>query len=308
MALTLLTNPVGSAASKVFAGFLPVKFLFKREDLEVDDTESGTGGVKINISSDLTSYLSVGDAVYIYSEGTNYTYDGTGTILEITAIAITIDIPFIEVSTGGYINYFKNYYVELQCVNPTLPDVNLLPFSLQSDGDSAGNISVDVTIVNDLNSQRGVITEGHIPESVKEFEVKYRQVYEGSSESFTLINNKLIILLYATKTPESEIILNQFDSPKLYLGYPAALVILKEADPASSKMTLIYKELDLMQSEIDSGSLTELDSDVNGFILWKWPSDVEVNEQTKYIEFNFDVDVSFDFAETDFAYPDFLTE
>jgi len=308
MALTLITNPVGTDAVKIFSGFNPVEFEFKREDLQITSVASGSGGIIATVPTDLTGYLSTGDSIYIYSEGAAYTYDGTGIILGITASDITIDIPFIQTAVGGYINYFKNYYVELQCVDRVFSDANILPFSLKSDGDSSGIIKIDVSIANDLNRQRGAITSGFINESSIEFNVKYRQVYTGSSESFTLVNTKLIVLSYATETPESDTILNKFDLPCLYLGYKSALVTSNKEDSASSILKLVYNELDINKNIITSGTLGEIDSDVNGFILWEFPSDISLNETTNYINFDFDVEVFLDFKETDFAYPDFYTQ
>ena len=308
MALTLVTNPVGSAASKVFAGFQSVEFIFKREDLAITGVTAGTGGAKITVATNLTSYLVPGDTLYLYSEGTNYTYDLTAEILTITATEITVDAPYIETGTGGYINYFKKYYVELQCVHPTLPTVNLLPFNLQSDGDAAGNIKIDVSIVNDLNRQRGAIVQGLISESSQEFEVQYRQVYTGSSESFTLVDNKRIILLYAIDEPEVEEILNNFDLPRLYLGYPSALTIVNMADAASAVVELKYNELDMNLNTVAVGTLSTIASDVNGFLLWKWLGTASVNEATHFIEFNLSVTATFDFLIGDFAHPDFKVQ
>ena len=308
MGLTLVTNPVGSGSVKLFAGFDEVKFIFKREDLEIDSVESGSGGIKLNVSSDLTSYLSAGDSVYVYAEGDNYTYDGVGTVLSLTSGDITLDIAYIEDATGGYINYLKNYYVELQCVDETFASSNKLPFNLTSDGDAAGNIEIDVSIVNDLNKQRGVYADGLITESKQEFEVQYRQVYEGSSESYTLVDSKLVVLLYATDTPETETILNSFDIPKIYLGYEAALVLAKEADPASSTQKLTYKELDVNQQEIADGELSELDSDVNGFLMWKIASDISLEDTTKYLLFDFDVNVLADYDSDDYDSDDYATD
>jgi len=308
MALTVATNPVGAGTSKIFAGFLPCEFVFKREDLAITSVTAGTGGAKIIHVGDLTSYLSEGDSLYLYSPGTGYDYDLVTTVKAIVAGEITVDAPYIVTGGAGYINYFKNYYVELQCVNPTLSDVNLLPFSLENDGDPDGNIRIDVSIVNDLNRQRGAMTEGLISESVQEFEVKYRQVYFGSSENFTLIDNKKIILIYATETPTEETILNSFDLPKIYLGYPAALTVANLEDSASSTVQLVYNELDINNNPVASGSLSSLASDVNGYLLWKWPANAAVGSATKYINFDFDVNALFDFAAGDFDYPDFLTQ
>lgn len=308
MALTLITNPVGSGSRKVFAGFLPCEFIFKREDLQITSVTAGTGGAKINHAGDLTSYLSAGDSLYLYSEGSGYTYDLVTQVKTIVSGEITVEAPYIVSGAGGYINYFKNYFIELQCVNPVLSEVNLLPFTFQSDGTPAGNIKIDVSAVNDLNRQRGVITEGIIEESIQEFEVKYRQVYEGSAESFTLVDNKLVIMLYATETPPDEEILNAFDLPKLYLGYPGALVISNLEDAPSSTAQLVYNELDINNNTVASGSLSALASDTSGFLLWKWNPNASVNNATKYINFELNVNAIFDFAAGDFAYPDFLTQ
>lgn len=307
MALTLTTNPVGSAAQKTFAGFLPINFQFKREDLAVDTVVSGTGGIKINISSDLTSYLTAGDSIYVYSEGLQHTYDGVGTILAITSTDITIDIAYVQSATGGYINYLKNYYVEMQCVDPNFTDVNLLPFNLQSDGDAAGNINIDVSIMNDKNRQRGVIAQEAITESKQEFLVAYRQVYTGSAESFTVINSKLIIALYATETPEVNKILNKFDSPKLYLGYPGVIVLANEGGVNGQMIEMSYKELDINESQLALGSLGSQDFSKNGFMSFKWLKNATVNDMTNFIEFETKLSAISDFADPDFEPTDFLT-
>lgn len=307
MSLTLITNPV-SGTSEIFAGFLPIEFIFKREDLAVTTVTSGTGGAKINHAGDLSSYLSAGDTVYVYSEGTNYTYDTVGTILTIVAGEITTDIPYIETGTGGYINYFKNYYVEAQCVNKDNADIDLLGFSLESDGDNAGNITIDVSIMNDKNVQRGAISEGALSGSVQEFEVQYRQVYEGSSESFTLLNGKLVIAVYATETPESGEILNNFDVPNLYLGYPGAIVVANKDGSIGDDIEITYSELDINEVSLATGTLGTIDAGYNGFVLWEWESSVVVDDATRFIEFTFGSTAGFDFADPDFNYTDFLTQ
>jgi hypothetical protein len=309
MSLTLVTNPIGSAAKKMFAGLKPIEFIFKREDLVITSVVSGTGGIKINHAGDLTSYLSAGDSIYVYSVGTNYTYSATGIIITIVAGEITIDIPYVETGTGGYINYYKNYYVELQCVRDALPDVNLLPFSLQADGNAAGNISIDVSIINDLNMQRGILITEYLATSKQEFEVKYRQVYTGSAGSFILIDNKLCVVLYSSDAPEEEVVLNHFDLPKLYLGYPAGLAMAHLGGTVGTTIELKYNELDINKNIIETtGTLGILTAALNGFLMWKWPVNASVLSATKYIEFNFKASGIFDFKSPDFAYPDFITQ
>ena len=306
MSLTLVTNPVSDTA-EVFAGLQPIEYIFKREDLAITSVTSGTGGAKINHSGDLTSYLSAGDKVYLYSPGTNYTYDEVGTILSIVAGEITTDIDYIETGTGGYINYFFNYYVELQCVNKDNDDINLLPFSLESDGDSAGNIIIDVSIMNDLNIQRGDIAKEALTDSRQEFEVKYRQVYDGSSESFTLINNSLVIALYCTETPETEEILNRFDLPEIYLGYPAGICVAHKDGLTGDNLTIEYDELDINQNILASDDLGNIDSGYNGFLLWEWDASATVEDATKYIEFSYEFTAGAEYNATDYNSTDYQT-
>lgn len=308
MALILITNPVGSGSSKFFAGFQKCNVVFKREDLAIDSIESGSGGIKINVSTDLTSVLSAGDAIYVYSKGASYTYDGVGIVIGITSGDITVDIPYIQTATGGYINYKKNWYVELQCVDPVLSDANLLPFSLESDGDAAGNVIIDVSIVNELNVRRGEIAEGYETSTVKKFEIKYREVYDGSSNSFTLVDNKLFIMLCCIDVPDEDI-LNQFDEPQLYLGYPAAIATAIKAHAESSTVEMTYKELDINKAEVSNGTLGSLAADVDGFNIWKWETTQSVQDSTQFIELSISgASGGFDFASPDFDYPDFLTE
>jgi hypothetical protein len=308
MALTLITNPVVAANQKIFAGFQPVEFVFKREDLAITSVESGSGGIKINVTTDLTTSLVVGDSVYLYSEGADYTYDAVGTILSLTATDITIDLPFIQAATGGYINYRKNYYVELQCVDSFFPDSNLLPFSLQSDGDSAGNITIDVSIVNDLNTQRGDINNAFLSESCKEFEVQYKEVYDGSANPYTLLDNKLLIVVYATETPEENVILNSFDLPKIYLGYEAALVIAHSGSSSGQDIRMMYDELDINTNKIITYHLYTRDADDNGFLMFQWGGGRSVGSNTKYVDFYAEIIGLFDFKDGDFDYPDFVTQ
>jgi hypothetical protein len=290
----------------MFAGFQPCEVVFKREDLAITSVTAGTGGAKINHAGYLTGSLVIGDTIYLYGEGVNYTYNGSYQILNIVAGEITVTAPYIEEGTGGYINYLKNYYVELQCVNPALPDVNLLPFSLQSDGDAAGNIIIDVSIVNELNKQRGAITTGFISESVTEFEIKYREVYQGSSNIFTLADNKLFIMLYALETPIEDTILNEFDMPEIYLGYPAGIVAALLAKPTSSTCEMTYKELGINGNQLATGTLGVQDADVSGYLMWEWEAGASVQAETRYIDFDFKVNGIFDYDENDYDEDDYV--
>jgi len=309
MSLTIIQQPIPTGKNfDIFAGFAPIEFQFKREDLAITNVESGSGGVKINVPVNLTSVLTVGDSIYLYSVGAGYTYDGVGTVLGITSGDITIDVPFIQGAIGGYINYKKNYFVEMMLVDRNFSEANKLPFTLQSDGDAAGNISIDVSIINDLNKSRGTIADGRLNNGVQEFEVKYREVYTGSSDSYTLIDNKLLVVIYTTDKPEKDVILNAFDLPKIYLGYPAALVVAHGGGMAASTINITYDELDINETGVGFGSLSTLPGDKNGLTMWAWANNKTVNAACDYVRFNFTSIGIFDFKAGDFAYPDFVTE
>lgn len=307
MALTLVTNPVGEEDVKLFAGFQPCEFIFKREDLAITSVTSGAGGAKINHTGDLTSVLSAGDYVYLYSEGTNIVYDGSFEIISIVAGEIDVDTAYIGEGTGGYVNYLKNYYVEMQCVSPTTEEGNLLPFSLQSDGEANGDISVDVSIINELNTQRGDIETGYIGESATEFEVRYREVYDNSSNSFTLIDDKMLVMLYAINKPTEDVVLNRFDVPKIYLGYPAAIALAITARSAATTCELRYSELGINANELTTSSLGTQSASVNGFLTWEWSKNKEINSKTKYIEFNFDIVGTNDYDPNDYDPTEYKT-
>jgi len=307
MALTLTTNPVGSGTSKFFAGFQKCEVVFKREDLAVATVVAGVGDkAKITHAGDLSGVVLPGDVIYLYSPATNMTYDGLFKVLTVAAGEITVDTPYIESGGVGYLNYKKNYYVELQCVNPTIPELNILPFSLESDGDSAGNIIIDVSICNELNSQRGVIVESHVSESTTEFEIQYREVYSGSSNAFTLVDGKLFIMLYAIDAPSESTVLNQFDIPKLYLSYPGAICAAIKAGAPGSESELAYNELNNNREVITDSTLGIIETDVNGYFIWQWPSAASVADSTVYIDFSLYINAVYDFATPDFATPDFL--
>jgi hypothetical protein len=308
MAVTLTTHPV-SGSDNIFAGFIPCNVVFKREDLVVVDTESGLDdNVLINVGTDLTSYLSLGDYVYLYSEGDSglFTYNVSAAITAITATEITINSKFVEASTGGYINYLKNFYVEIECVGKENANRKIIPFSLRDNGDNAGNITIDLSIVNDLNSQAYAFTKREMIETRVEFNIQWRPVSLGSVPSYTLVD-ELIVLVYATVTPESETILNGFDIPKIYAGYPMGVVVAHSNGVAGATLEVKYNQLDINRQVITSGTtLGTLDAEFYGFLFW--PLTGTISDSTEFIDFNLYGTQVFDFAAPDFATPDFLTE
>ena len=293
MSLNLISNPVtteSGVTNNIFAGFLPVEFEFKREDLAISTIGAGiNNNIQISTSIDLSSILSVGDSVYCYGLGISgeFTYDDSGVITSIDAVSVTIDVDFIENITSGYINYLQNYYVEMMLTNPSNSDVNILRYTLRDDGNSAGNIKIDLSIPKDKLYQVFEWDTDTVDEERIKFKPKYKQVYEDSAESYTLIDQE-IILIYATEQPTLESFLCPFDYNYIYQGYNAG-VTLCHSDSNNDELGLkiTYDELDINQNDLVSGTVIKsLSSNEYGLIFIDFEKNTSVNANTKYIRFN----------------------
>lgn len=291
MSVTLIENPVvteGGVVKNLFDGFGKVEFKFSRQDQEITGIGQGISNqILIQLAVDLSTYLNVGDSVYYYSEGATYTYDDVSQVVAITATTITLAGDFIETATGGYINYYRNYYLDVELVNEDNSDIKILPFSLRDDGDNQGNITIDVSIANDLNIQFFEFIQQELTDSRIIFKVQYREVWDDTTGSFTLIDDR-IILVYATQQPDLEAFINELDEPKLWLGYPYG-VILVHSDENSDDDTIeiTYDELDINQSDLvtDIG-LGSLVATKEGFIFINIDKDTVYNSATEYIKLN----------------------
>lgn len=293
MSLTLISSPVttdGGVTNNIFAGFLPVKYQFKREDLQITAVGSGiNNNIQISTPIDLSSTLSVGKSVYIYAEGDSgdYTYDDSGLVTAVDAVSVTIDIDYIESASSGYINYLFNYYVEGQLVNVDNNDVKILKFSIKDDGDAAGNIYIDVSIARDQLYQVYEWITGDINEERIKFKLQYRQVYDGSSESFTLIDEE-IILVYAPETPNIENFLSPFEYPTIYQGYNAGITLC-HSNMNNDELGLVFTfdTLDINQNALVSGTaIKSISANEYGLIFVDFEKDTSVHADTEYIQFN----------------------
>lgn len=290
MSVILEENPVqvvDGIVENIFAGFEPVEYKFKREDLAITGVGQGISNqLLIPTSIDLSSYLDIGDSVYVYSEGDDFTYDEAGSVVAVTSVSITISVDFIEVGTGGYINYFKNYYLEVELVNKDNSDVKVLPFSLKDDGNNAGNITIDVSIANDLNIQFFEFVSQEMVDSRTIFKVQYREVYDISTGSYTLLND-VVILVYATEQPELEQFINRLEEPKLWKGYPYGIILTHSDDNTVEQgINVEYDELDINQQVVVSGvSLGSFISEKQGFLFNNIDKDTSYNSLTEYIRF-----------------------
>lgn len=314
MSLTLVESPVvtdGGITYNLFAGFLPVEYKFKREDLSILSLSQGADNtVELLIALDLTSILSVGESIYLYAVGDtgSYTYDTQGEILEITATTIRLDLQYIESSSSGYINYLPNYYVEAQLVHIDNSLIQMIDFSLTDDGDLAGNVIIDVSIANDKNSQYFASISEELTDARIKFKVQYRQVYDGSSESFTLIDEE-IILVYATEQMDLDEFINDFDNPEIYKGYECGIVFAhSDANNLDTAISIYYDELDRNKYNINTDNLIiQFDADDYGFLFALWDKDTVLDANTEYIKFKADYTALADYDAADYDGSDYKT-
>lgn len=292
MSVVLTENPVvvdGGVTYNLFAGFEPVEFKFKREDAQIDGVGAGTDNkLLINTQTDLSAYLNIGDFVYIYSEGLTYTYDLSAKILEITATTITVDSDFIESTVDGYINYLRNWRLEMQLVNVDNTAVKVLDYDLIDDGDNAGNVTISVSIANDLNEQVFEFVTQEQTDARILFKAQYRESWDANSiNSYTLIDSE-IILVYATQQPEVETFLNELDEPKIWKGYPMGVQLAHSSqNNDGGSLGFTYDELDLNQDILTTGtSLGTLDANKEGFLFINIDKDTVYNNETEYIKIN----------------------
>lgn len=296
MSLTLTSYPVTvvqGVIDNIFAGFKPINIEFERQDISIVSIASAPDNkVQVNILGDITSELQNSDFIYIYSEGSTYTYDATAEVINVIYNApnteIDIDLDFIEISTGGYSNYKQNYNIDMVLTNPNNFAINLLGFNLQQTGTNSGNIVFDVNLINDLNCQNFVtqLTGRELTEGRIKFNVKYREVWrEDDTQLYTEIANP-IIALFAAENNGIEDFNNVFPEPILYLGYPMGIgLIHSDSNFSGLSVKTSFDELDINQNDITTNNdLKEFDLGAYGILLSTTEdTSLILNENTKYV-------------------------
>jgi hypothetical protein len=326
--ITLLTYPVTVSSGKtrnIFAGFAPVEITLKREDTAIVGISQGVGNkVLISITGDISSNLQVGEWVYVYSEGTNFTYDGVYQILTVAYsspnTAITVDYDYIENGTSGYCNYKQNWFLESKLVNEDNNDILQYPQLLQTDGNPNGNIEINVSMLVDFLTNEIKTTSQEITNSRKKCKVMYREVWrENATNSFTLINQITIIIIYAAENFEIESFINNFEIPKIWDGYPFWLNLLhSDLNEVEKRISVSFDELDINQANIiTANALTIFNYEDHGILQVNLSDNQKVIEtNTRFIRFNADSEGSGgggggggtgDFKAGDFKTGDFFT-
>jgi hypothetical protein len=251
MSIAVIDYPVKAVGQNVFGGNSPVEITFKREDVAVVDTEQGVDNtVIINLGSDITSSINVGESVYLSSES----YDLTAVVLQTDSAFIRIATEWVENTDDGYLNYKQNYYTELDIIDPSNENIKILPFTLRDDGDEKGNIIIDLSIINDLNAidfpDYSAVNE--MADSRVQFDIRYREIWrESLATAYTRITDPIIIYP-AKETGQIEAFSNGFDNPEYYKGYNNGAVFLhSDADPLGSvSIVFYYDEKDINKQTI----------------------------------------------------------
>jgi len=309
MSLSITSYPVFTDAGttiNIFAGYLPIEIEFKREDVVIDSVTAGSGtNILVTLVGDYTSLISEGDGVYVYSTGTDYIYDDTGIVQSVLLNGLNTDIEvnidFIEIASGGYMNYKQNYSVELKLINFENTDIDLLGFSLFDDGTPSGIITIDTSLIVDQLRQAIIETSKEDEDSRIKYNVKYREVWkDNESGSFTSINNP-IIAQYATEDLEQETFLNPMTNPKYYLGYTQGIGFLhSDADDSiGTSITTFYDELDINQDNITAdNTLKEFSENDYGVLFSVYP-DI-TNSDVKYIRVKSDIETVGEYNSTEY--------
>lgn len=319
MSVTLTKYPVTISSGKVrniFAGFNPVELEFKREDLAIVDVSQGVDNkILISITGDITANLNIGEYVYLYSVGTSYIYNGSFQIIDLDFSSpnteITVEGDFIEVSTGGYCNYKQNWYLEAKLVDPNNNDIKVYPQLLQNDGNPNGLIEVNTSMLVDYLKNEIKETSQQIYNSRKSCQVMYREVYrEDDNDTFTLVNQTPIIIIFASEDKEIEDFICGFDTPRLYAGYPFWINLLHSTfNYSGMRVKMLFDELDINEKAITLNNLLKyFNASDNGILQSNFNDNVNViNANTKFIRFGANSSGSADYQTGDYNDTDYLT-
>lgn len=320
MSLALNTYPVFTKDGiiyNIFPGYMPLNVTFIRQDVAIVGISQGANNkVLITINSDLTDLVDIGEGVYVYSVGATYTYDVAAKVLDFNWTGVntelTIDATFIEISSGGYCNYLQDWLTEVQLVDESNSDILLFNATLSDDGDSAGNVSIDVSIIVDLLDQYIREIGREVEEGRIKFKVQYRESYRDNRDNaYTLIDDTPLIVYFGAEDVKPETFVNAFDNPVLWSGYLTGISFLhSDANYATQRIRIEFDELDINKDNITTGNLIRQFEDGNHGFLFVSNNDIpefSFNENTRFGRLKAIAGAIPDFRNPDFETPDFET-
>ena len=298
---------VTSIPTTICAGFLPNLVEFSRADIAIVDVQQGTDNTVLAVvNGDITADLEVGDSVYIYSEGIGYTYDITANVTALQVLGgqtlISTDAEFVINGSGGYLNYYQYYFVEAVLTDPEKNDSALLPYTLRDSGTPAGALAVDISAANDLNEQALPLTGGVATGARVKLGVKYRESWRGNnSQAYTDIGSTFIVQ-FSTEALTDNTIVNDFDIPRYYKGYPAAVAFIR-SDVENEKITISIDQLNLNTGNITTGQTIRTFAPGDYGYLFGSTADVSFSfdQNAAYVRVNYNVLPAADYKAGDYS-------
>ena len=313
MSLSLINTPV-TPTDNVLAGFLPQLLEFKREDITVIDVTQGANNtILVRVTGDITSDIAAGESVYLYSQGLTSDYDGSGVVISAVFAAgqttLNIDIQFVEIANGGYMNYLQEWFVEVELVDIGNTNKSILPYTIRDDGTPSGIASVDISAANDLNEEVFPLVGGVGVESRQKFTAKYRESWRGNNEQAYTLTGEDYIVQFSTEELANNEIVNDFEIPRLYIGYPAAIAFIHSDLNFTDKVGLRIDELDLNKNNIITDTqIRQFGAGAYGY-LYGGSEDVqiELNQNTEYLRIKYASEPLADYKAGDYKAGDYKT-
>jgi hypothetical protein len=327
MSVALTKYPVTEINGKInntFAGFSAVELEFQREDIQIISVGSGVDAqIAITVSGDLTSVLNVAEWLYLYAVGATYTYDLQGKIVSIVYGApntvITISEPYIENASSGYVNYKQNWFLESKLVDADNNAILKYPKLFSDDGTASGVVNVNCSMLVDRLSNEILTKSGEVTSSRNECKVMYREVWrEDDTQAFILVgatpivdyDTVPIIITYAADNSTVESFVNEFEQPIMWQGYPFSLALLHStANNSDEKVEVNFDELDINKENItENNFLYIFKNGIFGFLQVNMADNLTViNDNTKYLRFNFITKKIGDYKAGDYKTGDYFT-
>lgn len=320
MAVSLTKYPVVSDSGKIrniFAGFSAVELEFKREDIAVIDTTQGLDNkLLITVLGDITSELNVGEWIYVYSPTNILNYDGSFQVADIVFSSpnteITVNTDFIEIGTGGYLNYKQNWFLESKLVSSSRTDILKYPSLLQSDGSPEGIVFVNTSMMVDFLKNEILENSGEVVSGREDCRVMWREVWrEDETQAFNLVDESPIVVVFAAENNDIDIFLNNFEQPNIWAGYPFYLNFIHSVENSPGRrIVTTFDELDINQDNIiTDNQLFSFEPVSFGFLQSNLADKVkEIEDNTRYIRFNANTSSSPDYQTGEYDDLEYLTE
>jgi len=318
MAVTLSSYPVtveSGIVNNIFAGFSSCNIVLNRQDLQIISIAQGVDDkIKITVLGDLRSSLIVNEWIYLQSQGSSFLYIGLYKISTVVFVTpnteITVIGDYIESTISGYINYKQNWYLEAKIVNPENTLIQIYPQILQNDGSPEGIIDIDITMLVDYLLNEIKDTSQEILNARVQAQMMYREVYrENSTDPFILLNETPIIIIFAAENSEIENIVNGFDEPRIYDGYPFFINILHSNQNNIGEIPVLqFDELDINKGNLTTNNhIYAFNSYDYGILQGNFNNNIlPISANTEYIKFVGLISFA-DYATYDYDDDDYLT-